>query len=77
MYEIKLTWENGNKEEKTFNDYSDMLSYLASNPDAGFMAWLNGEQMNEADICRDVELVRALQSWAVRAKTPSGLGRFS
>jgi hypothetical protein len=57
MYEVRLSWENGNKETKQFDDYNEMLSYLVDNPEAGFMAWEDGEQMNEADISHDVELV--------------------
>ena len=55
MYEVKLSWENGNKETKEFSDYNEMVAYLGENEDAGFMAWEDGQQMNEADISRDVE----------------------
>ena len=57
MYEVKLSWENGNKESKTFEDYNEMLGYISDNAEAGFMAWEDGVQMNEADISRDVELI--------------------
>ena len=57
MYEVKLSWENGNKEIKQFEDYNELLGYLVDNPEAGFLAWQDGEQMNEAEIWRDVELV--------------------
>jgi serine protease inhibitor ecotin len=57
MYEVKLSWENGRKETKSFDDYNDMISYLADNLDAGFRVWKDGEQINEADVARDVELV--------------------
>ncbi len=57
MYEVKLSWENGNKEVKQFEDYNETLGYLVDNPEAGFMVWEDGVQMNEIDICRDFELV--------------------
>lgn len=55
MYTAKLSWENGNKETKEFAEYDEMVAYLGENADAGFMAWDDGEQMNEADISRDVD----------------------
>lgn len=57
MYTVKLSWENGNKETQTFEDYNEMLGYMADNSDAGFLVWEDGVQMNDADIARDVELV--------------------
>ncbi len=57
MYTIRLTWENGNKEEKEFSDYNEMLWYLLDNREAGFLAWLDDKQMNEADIACDIELI--------------------
>lgn len=59
MYEVKLNWENGNRETKTFDDYNEMLVYLADNADAGFTVFENGRQMNEADVARDVEMIAA------------------
>lgn len=56
MYEVKLSWENGRSETKSFEDYNEMLSYLIDNLDAGFRVWKDGAQVNESDIARDVEL---------------------
>jgi hypothetical protein len=57
MYKVKLTWENGKTETKEFSEYNDMLYYIADNLNAGFLAWHDGVQMNEADISSDVELI--------------------
>ncbi len=59
MYTVKLNWENGNRETKAFEDYNEMLAYLAENLDAGFTAFKNGEQLNQADVARDVKMVAA------------------
>lgn len=57
VYLVRLNWENGKWEEREFENYNEVLWYILDNSLAGYMVWRNGEQMNEVDIGRDVELI--------------------
>lgn len=56
MYVVRLRWQNRFTEFEFFDDYQSVIEFLAQNKEAGFVVSLDGHQLNEVDISRDVEM---------------------
>lgn len=50
MYTGIKIWENGTREECTFEDYSDLCTWLAESPEAGMAAYHDGEAIAQTQI---------------------------
>jgi hypothetical protein len=54
-YEAIKTFENGTREEKEFNDYVEMVHWLAESPDAGIVAYEDGDLLDQKKLGDDIE----------------------
>ena len=52
------TYENGSKEEETFDSYQDMVSWLAEDLDAGVAGYEDGKAVPQVRLTDDI------QAWA-------------
>lgn len=54
-YEAVKTFENGKREERHFDDYKEMVHWLAESPEAGVAAYEDGEAVDQKQLCDDIE----------------------
>lgn len=54
-YEAVKTFENGNREEKEFSDYIEMVHWLAESPEAGVTAYEDNEPIDQGSLGDDIE----------------------
>ena len=45
MYEVKLTQENGTCYSRKFDDYDEMVRWIAGEPEAGILVWEDSEDI--------------------------------
>ncbi len=59
MYEARYTYDNGQTELRSFDDYDAMCRWLAQYPEAGIRAWENNEEIDGLQLADDVEYYQA------------------
>ena len=61
MFKVRLTQENGAKAHAEFQEYNEMVVWIAKQPEAGIMVWEDGEDVGTEQFIqlqKDVEFLQ-------------------